>query len=53
MSAFGVGLVTTTPSGPVQDLGRLGWRLPDQSEEQATHFGYGEGQELHRHDGAV
>ena len=44
--AFGACLVTATPGGPVEDLGRHRWRLPDQREEQPTDFGDGEGQEL-------
>jgi hypothetical protein len=33
VGAFGLGLVATTPSGPLQNLCRHGWWLPDERKE--------------------
>ena len=53
MCAFGPCLVAATPGRPVQDLGRYGWWLPDEREEQATYFWHSEWQEVQRHYDAV
>ena len=57
MSAFGLGLVTATPSGPVQDLRRHWWRLPHErkrlpheSKEEPPHLGNRQRQELGGHE---
>jgi hypothetical protein len=38
VGAFGVGLVTATPGGPVQDLRHHWWRLPHERKEQPPHL---------------
>jgi hypothetical protein len=43
---FGAGLMSSTPGRPVQNVRGGGWRLVEQREEQAAHFGHGEGQQL-------
>jgi len=48
MGALRPRLVASTPGGPVQDLGRDGWWLPDEREEQAAYFGHGERQQFSR-----
>lgn len=50
MGAFGLRLVTATPGGPVQDLGRHRWWLPDEGEEQAAHFRDGQRQQVQQLD---
>lgn len=46
VTAFGALLVAPSPDGPVQDALGLRWRLPDESIDQPTHFGHGDGQQL-------
>ena len=53
MRVFGLGLVTATPSGPAQDLGRHGWRLPHQRKEEPPDLGDRERQEFERQKARV
>ena len=56
MSAFGLRLVTATPSGRVQDLRCDWWGLPHQCKEQPPHLRDRQRQEveeLKRHEAHV